>query len=333
MTRFGWTAPVLIVSLLVGAPARLAGRRAPFTLAVLRQDGILIPFASFDGRWRNTWPAPGNTIDVPITLDDVPDRWWADGRTRADWMLYAGDDEPRPLRAAAPAWFLAQCQANIGLKTDYTPPGPLPGPDAAPYPKAGLAVAGPTEIRPAIEPITVVDESHEDWQTVLHLIDTPVRASEDQEIKRRGGLWSVRSLPRDLRVETPLTLEALYRAADEPQGTVLYYFEAARRYDVEAPTHERIEGQPKCNVITYAWGWVRRHPDGATDTKSYAVLSDCYRWNVSFMLPLGVLRMKDEPPLWVVQSSGWRGEAYFVVEVRKSAEPRTLIETRGGYCL
>ena len=47
--------------------------RDAFTIAVLRRDGILIPFAAFDGRaWETPWPASDSGVVLPIALGDVP---------------------------------------------------------------------------------------------------------------------------------------------------------------------------------------------------------------------------------------------------------------------
>ncbi len=47
------------------------------TFAVVRGDGLLIPFATWTGeRWGNTWPTPAKRLDVPVQLRDLPARWW-----------------------------------------------------------------------------------------------------------------------------------------------------------------------------------------------------------------------------------------------------------------
>src|SRR5207253_3038803 len=57
----------------------IASHAAPdmFTVGVLRRDGIVVPFAAYDGKqWRNRWLTPGADVDVPIDLRNVPSRWW-----------------------------------------------------------------------------------------------------------------------------------------------------------------------------------------------------------------------------------------------------------------
>jgi len=47
--------------------------RTVFSAGVLRRDGIIIPFAAFDGkRWRNAWPPPALELTIPIDLRGIP---------------------------------------------------------------------------------------------------------------------------------------------------------------------------------------------------------------------------------------------------------------------
>src|SRR5580765_5183512 len=42
---------------------------AAFGIGILRRDGIVIPFADFDGkRWRANWPAAAEQVDVPVNV-------------------------------------------------------------------------------------------------------------------------------------------------------------------------------------------------------------------------------------------------------------------------
>ena len=51
--------------------------RQRFTMGVLRRDGLLLPFASFDGGdWSVPWPASLKETALPIALGDVPRKWW-----------------------------------------------------------------------------------------------------------------------------------------------------------------------------------------------------------------------------------------------------------------
>ena len=63
----------------------------PFAVGALRRDGVIIPFAVFNGkRWSVRWPAPSIELDVPINLRAVPSSWWGpvcSSRTSVPWLV------------------------------------------------------------------------------------------------------------------------------------------------------------------------------------------------------------------------------------------------------
>ena len=66
-------APGLVLAALATAAAPLAAQRDPaFAVAMLRRDGVIIPFAVFDGRsWSTPWPAPTYGLEAPLTMAAV----------------------------------------------------------------------------------------------------------------------------------------------------------------------------------------------------------------------------------------------------------------------
>src|SRR4051794_28317478 len=87
-----------------------------FAVAVLRRDGLLIPFATFDGkRWRNTWPAPhGFELTIPISTGSVPTRWWGIPGRREIWQAWV-DGASSSLRVVQPDWVGVHCTRVITL--------------------------------------------------------------------------------------------------------------------------------------------------------------------------------------------------------------------------
>src|SRR5690242_19293191 len=79
----------------LGVAARGAGQAGSerFTLGVMRADGILLPFAAFDGKnWTTPWPAEnrridGRPIDLPENLQAVPREWWGKD-VPAEWRVW-----------------------------------------------------------------------------------------------------------------------------------------------------------------------------------------------------------------------------------------------------
>ena len=71
-----------------------------------------------------------------MTDDDRGQAYLRETRHRSDHLVGGRMDW-----AHQPDWFKTYCQKQIGLRTDYQPRVPPPGPDTQPYPKDGLAVS------------------------------------------------------------------------------------------------------------------------------------------------------------------------------------------------
>src|ERR1700745_2227671 len=104
--------------LLAGALA--AGQAAPpvFGIGVLRRDGIVIPFADFDGkRWLENWPRAGQAVDVPVNVRSVPARWWGKAGPHDKWQVWTRSEGPATVRVRQPDWVPVHCMRQIGLRT------------------------------------------------------------------------------------------------------------------------------------------------------------------------------------------------------------------------
>ena len=65
--------PVLAIGALLASVATAGPPTDVLTLAVLRRDAIVVPFATYDGKhWQSHWPSPKQDVDVPISLSSVP---------------------------------------------------------------------------------------------------------------------------------------------------------------------------------------------------------------------------------------------------------------------
>ena len=124
------------------------------TFAVLRRDGIVVPFASYEaGRWLNRWPEPGRRLEIPISVDATPKSWWLKDRPAAAWTAWPVQGESRVIHVRSPVNLTVQCERQVGLQTDYSsvlPPVPR---DMQPHPKDGLATTGVVVVEP-IEMLT-----------------------------------------------------------------------------------------------------------------------------------------------------------------------------------
>ncbi len=310
---------LVIALLLLGSPR--PGARAPsFTLGVVRQDGVLVPFAAYDGsRWRNAWPVPAGQTTVPISLHDIPNRWWGPTGERQQWVLFptrgAGS---QPVRLVAPIWFAAQCQMNIGVRTDYRSSAGLPTAPDEPAPKAGLAAAGQV----AIEPVEVLGRQSPEWEEFTERVQAPFAEAENNALARSGG-WAHPYAPKE-RAALPARLDVLCRSRFRPAGAWVYYVEASKRYEVPD-----AEGNLHCTLVAFAAGWARVDERGGK-LELQAAISDCAGSGFLYTLPLGAIRL-DKNLLWIVQRSTWGYERYDVLEIRAD-EVKTVLETPGGTC-
>src|SRR5262245_36616669 len=113
---------------------------SPFTVGVLRNDGIVIPFAVFDGKdWSAPWPTVLRSVDLPIDTGNVPMKWWGKTGPIAEMTVWVDGAERGPIRILRPTVLPLMCVPRLGLISNYrstqTPENLLP-----PYPKDGLAV-------------------------------------------------------------------------------------------------------------------------------------------------------------------------------------------------
>src|SRR3954469_19131616 len=160
LRRFG---PLVALALALAVP--LAGQsRSPFGLGVLRRDGALIPFTSWNGRtWSTEWPGI-NSAELPISVASIPKRWWGAPGPAAPWTAHLTDGTTRPLALKKPAHLRIFCGTHLGVQTDYEggefdPRDPTIGKD-------GIAVAGDAQVLP----ITQVSLYAQDAKRITDII-------------------------------------------------------------------------------------------------------------------------------------------------------------------
>ena len=304
-------AKVFLVAAIVAGMA-LSDAPRGFAVAVLRRDGLLIPFATFDGsRWRNTWPPPQVDVTVPINIDSIPSRWWGTPGPRETWQAWV-EGASTPLRVVQPDWVDIQCLRRITLRTDYRPRTAAPPATIQPYPKDGIAVS-PSQ---AIEPVDILPVEGRDVHQLAPQVVTAFNRAERETAGNHGHPVSARKR----EVVNPI-VEALYAFGDAPR---VYYVEAMRQY--------RSLGQApgECTAIAVGTGWFTRDADSIRPLAMSVDLLDCDRRGGSYMLPFGALRL-GRRVFWFAQFSGWDHERYVVIEITpKRAE--AVVSTWGGGC-
>jgi hypothetical protein len=312
---------VLIAALTLCAlmPRLDAQPRENVVLGVMRRDGALLPFASYDGKWELSWPTSIREMELPITLDDVPKKWW--GREMpASWTLWPlGDAEPVKLAPTAPIAIMVGVEKRLALRTPFVSTEPVPLPFTVPYPKEGLAVSGET----TVARVSSVSKRSTAWRNLTTVLRDDINKAEERAIGRaRSNSRWVHPLDADMRKAATAELEAWYSSSLVQPGFGVSYIEAVKKY----PPGEGDEG---CGLETFINGWVHTNSrEPRPKTSLTAKITYCDRNGVSYMLPLGIVTVNHRTH-WVFQSSSWETEWYLVVEVTPG-RVRYVAEYFGG---
>jgi len=310
-------APVLALVLASTVPL-WSDARPSFGLGVLRRDGVLMPFASYNGRaWTADWPGPDSNVVLPISLGDIPKKWWGALGSAASWTGWLIGGESRPLTLKKPAHVRVFCTAALGVQTDYD--GGTFDPREPTVPKSGLAIAGEAKLLP-VTPISLLAQ---DAKRMVEAITDDF--NKEEKLAASHFVSWAHPFDEDERKTYPIELEAFYRARDStPSGEwTTNYIEAVRRFPAGAGDHD-------CGLITFVRGWVMEQAGKKPIIDLGARITYCDRADVSFMLPFGRILI-DREPYWVYQISSWRDELYGVSRVRPD-EVRSIVAVPGGGC-
>jgi hypothetical protein len=306
--------------------------RVSFTIGVLRRDGIVIPFASYDGnKWTNRWPAEQAT-DIPIGLNDIPKDWWTDREPRTEWTAWPTSGGNQPIKVSAPVAFKVHCTRRVALGSDFVSPEPLPPPDFQPYPKAGFATAGP--VVGNIERIELVPPASGDARALADRVKAEVASAETKKVRAWSQAWSHPAGEKE-RATVPLALEVMARTPGLLANSTVTYFEGVKKYPgfIQVPQNvPRGSGAAglaqSCEYLTFTGGWIITGPRQGTTIG--AELSNCNREGLVYALPLGAVRTGGRL-FWIVQASSWDFERYDIVEIRQ-ADVKTVLSVPGGSC-
>jgi hypothetical protein len=299
----------------VCAAAVLVGAAAPegaFGVGVLRRDGLVIPFATFDGKnWRNAWPSPAADPAVPINVASVPQRWWGPTGPVESWHAWLRSSE-QSIRVTQPDWVQVLCARHLALRTDYKASGIVPPDEEQPYPKDGLAVSSAQPI----DRIAVLEP------TAIELNDLGpalLRAFNDAERNTASG--ANHPMSRRGREAIQPAIDAAYAFGASPR---YYYVEAVRAY------RELGQTADQCLATAYGTGWFIREGGTVRSVVTAVDLLPCNRFGASYMLPLGIVR-SGARIFWLAQFSGWDHERYAVLELTPK-KIEVMVTTWGGGC-
>jgi hypothetical protein len=312
---------ILIVCTMLGIFLQSIGAqpRERFAIGVVRRDGVLLPFASYDGDWEPSWPVSVRDMELPITVDSVPKRWWGSEMPQA-WTLWPVDgSSPVKLAVSAPIAIMVGVEKRLGLRTGFVSSESVPMPFTIPYPKEGIALSGDIKVAT----ISTVSKLAAAWREFPASLKDDIDGAEERAVdKTRASTRWVHPIPEAQRKATTAELEAWYTSSLVQPGFGVSYIEAVKKY----PPGEEDEG---CGLETFISGWIysnTRQPRPKTNLN--ARITYCDRNGVSYMLPLGLLTVNNRTH-WVFQMSSWESEWYSVVEATPG-RVRYVAEYFGG---
>jgi hypothetical protein len=277
-------------------------------LAILRRDGVILPFAAFNNNsWSTPWPAGLRFKELPVNASAVPDQWWG-GRKPDTWRAWLADGTNRSIEVQTPTVFNTHCDRRLGLRTDYRPSEPLPPVAVLPFPKDGLAVAGGV----SVEPIESMNRSSSEWSTLAVALMDDFDRAENREISAAAATsrWKhpVRAATRK---SIPVRIESYYRTPVDDTGATVSWIEAVRSYPPGPDDQD-------CGLETLFSGWVyREKPEVRPRADIAARLMYCDRVGAAYMLPLGKIQVR-RSVYWIYQLSGYDSEWYAVAELSRS---------------
>jgi hypothetical protein len=295
-------------------------RTRRFNLGVMRADGVLMPFASFDGDdWKASWPTSLIARDLPASLADVPSDWWG-GVEPSQWRLLSHDNEPAlPFKPIATTMIVVGGERRLALRTDRPAAAVKALPFEVPFPKAGLAVSGDVEIKP----ILTISRLGPAAPQLLQAVTEELNAAEERTLSAlRGDTGWKHPLDKAARARVAPELEAWYGTPLVEPGVRVSYIEAVKKY----PPQPKDEG---CGLETFVTGWIHHNDrQNRARTQLKATVVYCDRVTASYMLPFGQVEVRDRTH-WIYQMSG-RDHEWFVVAELAPTRTRIVAEYFAG---
>jgi hypothetical protein len=300
-------------------------RNERFTVGILRQDGVVAPFAQYANRkWTNPWHSrqPGDQADEPDTIADRPKPWFqALVKPSSKWYLPTPSGELTAIKTSKIVQVCSHCQQVWGLLSDYPNPRQPEKNDCVRNVSAALSEKKRAR---AMETIT---NSSPDWKQMLTFLGPEFKRTEDVGISRIVSRQYSAQLPSAKeRARVPLSLLSLYRSEPGDDGRLLFYFEASKEY-----SKPREANDAGCNNVSLLGGWATRNPQGKLILlDSQFSPTDCDMKEGGLALPFAILRL-DGKTFAIMEEDSYEGEVYTILEIQKN-RVRRVLETYAGSC-
>lgn len=313
---------VLAAALLAPAPPDAAPTPPPFVIALVRDDGVMLPIASQDrGRWRAPWPGPLKEAEVPVRIEDCPLAWWGVPAAPRDWTLYVPGDAPRTVTADRTTWVRSYCQQQVALHSRGATRPLLRAPDGARAPKYGVAVAGHAEVTLPRVVGADSDEARQLLDGVQQAFNREERLMLARDYFRRVE-FSVEAEDRDR-----MPVRALSVYAGPGRTGPIYFVELARAYPRRKPEQLRW-----CDEVTYMSGWVRRgKKDSLELTLITRAVTSCLFDTTQRAEPHAIVQAP-RGPVWMLELYRPDSEVVGLFRAPEDEEPEPILIRAIGQC-
>jgi hypothetical protein len=314
---------LLVLAALLAPAASLSGSSSPFAVAIVRDDGVMLPVATFDrGRWRTPWPGPARQAEVPVRVEDCPLAWWGLPAAPRDWTLHVAGESPRRITHDGVTWVLTHCQQQVALHSRGARRALLRPSDGWRVPKHGVAIAGEASV-------TMPREVALDDPEAAALLDAlqPTFNHEERMLLASDYLAVYTpSIEADLRDRMPVRALSVHAGPALGGGTV-YFVELERRYPRQRP--ERLQW---CDEVTYMSGWAHRGRSGRFELSLVSKdVTSCLLDTVVRAVPRAIVDTP-EGPVWLVEEYRPEAEAFGLYLAPGRDEARLLARRFAGSC-
>ena len=306
-------------------PLAQTSRNDTFTVGILRQDGLIAPFAQYANRkWTNPCHSrqPGDQTDEPDTIADLPKPWFQFlVKPSSEWYLPSPSGELATIRTSSAVQVCSHCQQVWGLLSDY--PNPRQPEKNACVRNVGVVLSEKKQAR-AMEEIT---NASPDWKQMLTFLGPEFERAEKTGISQMvSHQYRAQLPPAEERARIPLSILNLCRTQLANDGRLLFYFEASKEYP-----KPRESNDAGCNNISLLSGWAIRTAQGKlTLLDSQYSPTDCDMKEGGLTLPFAILLL-DGKTFVIVEEDGYEGESYIILEIQKT-RVRHVLETYAGSC-
>lgn len=313
----------LLLALLAGAPVT-AQAQSPVTLAVVRDDGVILPVATHDrGRWRAPWPTPAREAEVPVRLDDCPLAWWGLPSAPTDWTLLVPGETPRRIGMDRVTWVPWYCQQQVVLHSREATRRLMRLPDGFRTPKHGVAVTGGDA---SIELPREIALGSPEAATLLDALQRPF--TQQERLMLAGDYFGRYASPMSSEARDRLPVKALsIHEGPGRKGDRIYFVELERRYPRKHPADLQW-----CDEVTYMAGWVRRGNDDQLDlTLLDRTVTSCLLDTALRAAPHAIVHTP-RGPAWIVETYRPMFGNFGVFLAPDGDEPELLLLRPAGRC-